>query len=87
MAVKLKKKEAKTEAKPEKKGLGVPDLAEALGLTPFTVREKLRRHGVEKKDKSYSFTKAELESLVKKFKAEPKEARKEENRKPRKKAA
>jgi IS30 family transposase len=67
--------------------LSVRELARELDITPFTAREKLRRHGVAKGEKRYEFTKSEFASLVKKFRAEPKEARPEENRKPRKKAA
>lgn len=65
---------------------GVAYLAEQLGIQPLTVRNKLREAGVEKKGRSYDFTKKEADELVKQFKNAAKEEAKAEPKKPAPKA-
>lgn len=73
MGVALKKAKpaaaAKAPAKNEGAKVGVDYLAKALGVTPFTIRVKLRALEIEKSGRSYEFTKAEADKIVKKMEA------------------
>lgn len=80
-----KKADAKTETKteekkkptpppqPEKPKYGVPELAEALGVKPSSVRVRLRNAGIEKSGKLYGWdTKAAMQEVIEKLKAKSK---------------
>lgn len=78
------KTEKKTEAPAEKKKptpppqppkpkYGVPELAEALGVKPSSVRVRLRNAGIEKTGKLYGWdSKAEMQEVVNKLKTSKK---------------
>lgn len=64
------KAEAKTEKKAAAEGYGVAYIAEALGIEPFTVRQKMRKAKIEKNGKSYSWpTKKEADEVAKQLKS------------------
>lgn len=76
MARKAKTEET-TEKAPaaEKPNYGVPELAEALGLEPASVRVKLRKSTFEKKGRAWGWnTKKDFDEVVKAMKAEAKAA-------------
>jgi CO/xanthine dehydrogenase Mo-binding subunit len=83
-------KKDKTEAKPEKTKptpppqppkpkYGVPELAEALGVKPSSVRVRLRNAGIEKSGKLYGWdSKAEMQEVINKLNASKKAKAKDE---------
>lgn len=64
------KKKAPTPPKPEEYEFDVNDLADKLGVTPFTARIKLRAEGIKKAGRSYGWdSKKEFQKVVDSLKA------------------
>ena len=65
---------ASTSDKPK---FGVPELAEALGIEPTSVRVKLRNAEIEKSGRSYGWnTQKDFDAVVKQLKSTPDKAEK-----------
>lgn len=62
------KPEKKAPPQPPKPKYGVPELAEALGVKPSSVRVRLRNAGIEKTGKLYGWdSKAEMQAVIDKL--------------------
>lgn len=67
---------------------GVPELAEALGIQPASVRVALRNAEVEKAGKTYGWkNQKDFQAVVKQLKASGKDEEKPAKKAPKKKAA
>jgi hypothetical protein len=71
-------KPAKAEAA-DKPKFGVPELADALGIEPTSVRVKLRNAGIDKEGRSYGWnTQKDFDAVVKQLKSTPDKPAKED---------